>query len=105
MSLRCPVCRADNAAGPACRRCRADLSLLFRLEAQRSRLLAEATRAALRGDWTTAAEHAGRAHGLRRDGDTWRLLAVCAAARGDFAAAYRWYNGAVGGNRVNPATG
>lgn len=33
--MRCPVCRAENDRGPNCRRCRADLSLLFALEKQR----------------------------------------------------------------------
>ena len=28
--MRCPVCRADNTEGPQCRRCRADLSPLFK---------------------------------------------------------------------------
>ena len=30
--IRCPVCKAENSQGPTCRRCKADLSLLFRLE-------------------------------------------------------------------------
>ena len=34
--MQCPVCKADNAQGPLCRRCKADLSLLFRLEARRA---------------------------------------------------------------------
>src|SRR5262249_17865113 len=33
--MRCPVCKAENAQGPACRRCKADLSLLFAVEARR----------------------------------------------------------------------
>ena len=41
-SLRCPACRADNAAGPNCRRCKADLSLLWALEQQRAAHLIEA---------------------------------------------------------------
>ena len=37
MALRCPVCKAENAQGPNCRRCKADLSLLFALEDRRAR--------------------------------------------------------------------
>jgi hypothetical protein len=33
--MRCPVCKADNAQGPQCRRCKADLTVLFDLEAAR----------------------------------------------------------------------
>jgi hypothetical protein len=36
-SMRCPVCRAEVEQGPQCRRCRADLSLLFALDRQRRR--------------------------------------------------------------------
>ncbi len=43
-TMVCPVCKAENAAGPACRRCKADLSLLFQLEEQRERTLAAARR-------------------------------------------------------------
>ena len=33
--MRCPVCKADNALDPACRRCKADLALLVQVETQR----------------------------------------------------------------------
>ncbi len=38
--MQCPVCKAENSQGPHCRRCRADLALLFSLEEERTRLLA-----------------------------------------------------------------
>ena len=38
--MLCPACKADNAQGPACRRCKADLSPLWALEARREALLA-----------------------------------------------------------------
>ena len=47
----CPVCRATNDQGPQCRRCKADLGLLFRLEAQRKR---EAVARLLRRDFAGA---------------------------------------------------
>ena len=44
--IACPVCRAENAER-TCRRCRADLGLLFDLESQRSIELAQAQRLAV----------------------------------------------------------
>jgi hypothetical protein len=90
--MRCPVCRADNSAGPQCRRCRADLSLLFALEERRRGVLAEAVRAASAGDWQQAVSLAEVAHGLRRGEDTRRLQAIGRLLQGDFAGAWRWYS-------------
>ena len=42
MALRCPVCKAENAQGPNCRRCKADLSMMFALEDQRAPVMEEA---------------------------------------------------------------
>src|SRR5438552_3075018 len=58
LPLTCPVCRAANDQGPACRRCRADLSLLFVLDAQRQARLAAATTAAAQGRLDSAAHYA-----------------------------------------------
>jgi hypothetical protein len=85
--LRCPVCRADNAGGPACRRCKADLSLLFSLEAQREQALAEAGRLAAAGDAAGLLAQARRADRLRSDGPSRRLLALAHLLRRDFPAA------------------
>ena len=49
--MNCPVCRATNDQGAQCRRCKADLGLLFRLEAQRKR---EAVAFLLRRDFAGA---------------------------------------------------
>jgi hypothetical protein len=58
--IACPVCRAENAER-TCRRCRADLGLLFDLELQRSTDLAQARRLAIAslttGDFPTALAH------------------------------------------------
>jgi len=89
--IRCPVCRADNREGPACRRCRADLALLFRLEGQRERALGRARRHARAGEAGELWRQAWRAHRLRAGEDSRRLLALgCLLAR-DFAGARRWY--------------
>ena len=52
--IRCPACKADNAQGPACRRCKADLSLLFALEARRTAVMELARSEGAAGRWTQA---------------------------------------------------
>jgi hypothetical protein len=88
------VCKADNAAGPHCRRCKADLSLLFALDGQRGRLLARAAEAAARGEWLQASDLAAEAHGLRLDDDSRRLLAASRLMQGDFEGAWQAYRSA-----------
>ena len=87
MPLRCPVCRADNAEGPLCRRCKADLSLLFALEEQRRAILDAAQQAASRGDWPDLLSAVERADALRSDDESRRLLATARLLHGDFAGA------------------
>jgi hypothetical protein len=88
--LRCPVCKADNSQGPNCRRCRADLSLLFALEEQREHAMAEA-RAALAEAPARSLREAMRADQLRSDDTSRRLVAVAALSCRDFALAWRTY--------------
>jgi len=87
--IHCPACRADNAEGPACRRCKADLSPLFALEADRAWAMDAARRALAEGAAARAVAHALRADMLRRDEASRRLAAACAAAARDFALAWR----------------
>ncbi len=89
--MRCPVCRAENTEGPACRRCRADLSLLFALEEQRAELMARAVQAARSVDWPEVARLAGEANALRRAADATQLLAVAALLQRDFGRAWDVY--------------
>jgi hypothetical protein len=74
--MLCPVCKADNTTGPACRRCKADLSALYALEARREIALVAAHTAGERGAWESAFRHALWADHLRRDAATCRLLAL-----------------------------
>jgi hypothetical protein len=93
--LRCPVCKAENAtpvltqpgSPEICRRCKADLSLLFRLEAQRRHLLAEARRLAAAGLWSAFLAAVLQADRLRSDAETQQLRAVGRLLAGDFARA------------------
>lgn len=93
--MRCPVCRAEVEQGPQCRRCRADLALLFALEDQRRGALETARRRLARGDLDRALGRAAEAHALRRDEESSRLLALLHFLRRDFAAAWQCYQGKV----------
>lgn len=89
--MRCPVCKAETAQGPHCRRCRADLTLLFSLEDQRRHAL-EAARAYLaRGELSHALTAAAQANAWRSDEDSRRLLALLHLLRHDFAQAWHGY--------------
>jgi hypothetical protein len=89
--MRCPVCKADNSQGPHCRRCKADLSLLFALEEQRRRTLAETRYYLQRGEWLEALRHAETADWLRGDDESRRLAVVAHLLEGNFAAAWQGY--------------
>jgi hypothetical protein len=92
MPITCPCCRAANAAGPACRRCKADLVLLFDLDARRDTLLAAARSAAAAGDLPAALEAAAEAAQIRRGSDSSQLLAALHLLNRDFASAVRCYH-------------
>jgi hypothetical protein len=87
----CPVCRAAVEAGPQCRRCKADLSLLFALEAKRDSFLDAARRSLTFGRPDEALSLAHGAEYLRRGEDARRLIAAAHLLRRDFAAAWRWH--------------
>lgn len=91
MSLICPVCRAANEAGPNCRRCKADLSLLFNVEAQRSARLSAARIALAQGQPVLAFHEARRADELRHGADVAKFNAVLALLQKDFSEAWRQY--------------
>ncbi|HXG08159.1 MAG TPA: hypothetical protein VNK04_00045 [Gemmataceae bacterium] len=97
--MRCPVCKAENDAGPQCRRCRADLALLFALEEQRRRALAEAYRHLARSRLRQALALAEGADTLRRDVESQRLLAMIHLLHRDFARAWQAYAFALSVNR------
>ena len=91
MPVPCPCCRASNDTGPNCRRCKADLSLLFQLEANREQHLASARTAVAAGRLRDAETSLARAAEIRRGADVSRLRAAVALLGRDFAAAYaRW---------------
>jgi hypothetical protein len=89
--MRCPVCKAENTQGPNCRRCKADLGLLFTLEEHRRRVLAEARQSFSAGDWPAAAQAAVEADHLQSDDESRRLVALSFLFSRDFAAAWGSY--------------
>ena len=88
--MRCPVCRAETEQ-PECRRCRADLSLLFALEEQRRQALATAYHYARQGWWRSARAMAEGVHTLRSDAESGRLLVLASLFLGDFQRAWDEY--------------
>lgn len=99
--MRCPVCKADNPQGPQCRRCRADLSLLFALEEQRRRTLAEAWLHLRRGEWQAAVERAETANWLHSDEESRQLAAMAHLLNKDFSAAWKCYRIGHGARRAD----
>ena len=89
MPVPCPCCKAANDAGPNCRRCKADLSLLFAVDAQRAATLDDARRLAAEGRFAEALAAVDRAAQLRRGADVLRLRAAVLLLSRDFAGALR----------------
>jgi hypothetical protein len=87
MTLRCPVCRAENASGPVCRRCRADLSLLAAIEARRAFHFDRAHTAIRDGHLFSTQTELTHVAALRTGPDVRRLQACLALLSGDFSAA------------------
>jgi hypothetical protein len=96
--MRCPVCRAADNQTDQCRRCKADLSLLVRLERERSTQLAQAQRHAGRGDSAACLRAALRAHDLLADKNSFRLLALGKLLAKDFTGAWTAYRGTASQN-------
>lgn len=89
--MRCPVCRAADNRTEQCRRCKADLGLLARLERDRATYLEAGEWHAARGDAEACRAAAKNAHTLRRDGHSLRLLALAGLLKLDFAEAWQAY--------------
>lgn len=84
--MQCPVCRANNSEEGNCRRCKADLSLLWTLEQQHDALLRLATEK-LSTNAEEAVGTAELAQQTRDNKETRRVLALAYLARRDFAKA------------------
>jgi hypothetical protein len=89
--MRCPVCKADNPAGPTCRRCKADMSLLWDVHARHSAILSSARRHMRNGNWRAAIAAAAAAQRLRSGTDSGQLAALARLCARDFPGAWRAY--------------
>lgn len=92
MTVPCPCCKASNDTGPNCRRCKADLSLLFAVEEQRTAAVEEARQLAAAGQFPGSLAALDRAAQLRRGPDVPRLRAAVLILARDFPAALRAYH-------------
>jgi len=90
-ALSCPTCGASNQTGPTCRRCRSDLRLLHRLEADRAAEAQKLVQALAEERWDEALLSAQYMHRLRQDEQSARYLAVCQLLTHQFAAACDTY--------------
>jgi len=90
-ALSCPTCGASNQTGPTCRRCRSDLRLLHRLEADRAAEAQKLLQALAEERWDEALLSAQYMHRLRQDEQSARYLAVCQLLTHQFAAACDTY--------------
>lgn len=89
--LQCPTCGAADQTGDTCRRCRSDLRLLQRLEADRANELRVLARALAAGQWSEALLAAQYIHTLRQDDMSFRLLGVCQLLSGQMESASATY--------------
>jgi len=109
--LVCPVCRAQLEQGPQCRRCRADVSLLFALRDQRDLALATAYQCLARQQFDRALAAADEVEVCRQDEESRRLVAAIHLLRGNFAQAWQVYteqtrhSSQTSGSNAWPATG
>lgn len=89
--LTCPTCGAADQSGAECRRCRSDLRLLQRLEADRSTEYRKLMQALADGRWADALLSAQYIHTLRQDAESFRLLGTCQLLNRQFEAACATY--------------
>ena len=87
----CPVCKAQNVQDTICRRCRADLSPLCRLDEHQRRLLAEASLNCSRGRWAAAMGLIDVAAELKADEKVRRYQALLSLLLRDYPAAWGAY--------------
>ncbi|MDB5311648.1 MAG: hypothetical protein JWO38_5850 [Gemmataceae bacterium] len=92
MPVPCPCCKASNDTGPACRRCKADLSLLFAVEAERSSLVAAARAFAAESRFSESLAALDRAAQLRHGPDVPRMRAAVLLLARNFPAALSAYD-------------
>ena len=91
VGVQCPTCGAAGQTDAQCRRCRCDLRLLQRLEAQRVAEFKELAAALAECRWSDALTSAQYIHTLRPDDASFRVLAVCQLLNDNLQAASGTY--------------
>ena len=86
MTIACPCCKASNATS-LCRRCKADLSLLFQIEESRAFHINVAKRFAADERWLDAQKHLRTAEELQAGSDVAGLQAAVLLHLGEYSAA------------------
>jgi len=94
--MRCPVCRAADNQAAQCRRCKADLGLLWQVQGARRRLLQDAATAAAQGRAAACRQLAEEAHRLAGDDESVRMLALAALLQRDFGRAFHYWRALAG---------
>jgi hypothetical protein len=92
MPVPCPCCKASNDTGPNCRRCKADLALLFAVDAERAALVVAARQLAAESRFAESLAALDKAAQLRRGPDVLRLRAGVLVLAREFPAALRAYH-------------
>ncbi len=92
MPVPCPCCKASNETGPACRRCKADLALLFAIDADRTALVAAARQLATEKRFAESLAALDKAAQLRHGPDVLRVRAAVFLLAREFPAALRAYH-------------
>jgi methionyl-tRNA synthetase len=82
--VRCPTCGAGQPWSDTCRRCKCDLSLLRRVAEASERCRRRALVFLRAGRRADALREAHRAHALRPDARSVRLLSVCHLLAGNW---------------------
>ena len=89
----CPCCKATGNETTTCRRCKADLTPIVRLDEDRTQLLALAHVRLREGNFERAGQLLGRAEALDIDETSRQLRAMLALVQGDFEQAWSIHTG------------
>lgn len=90
-AIVCPACRKTNQEPPACLRCGADLSLLWKAQAAAEAALLRAERALRQGDFAGAQDQARRSWRLKHSRAAARVLFLSLVSLGEFERGHAWF--------------
>jgi hypothetical protein len=97
-SLICPVCKAENRSPNSCRRCKADLTLLWDLKIHYDNKLAEALDKLRVGELDEAEETLQQVSRIRATPEVTALFAILRAKQHRFHLVWQLYSGQTANN-------